>query len=239
VSVADPATALDPGPAPAVTEHGEPPPAQSTGGTVDAGEAHDAGVDSGKTSTPTQDSGPAPTTGTKPAAGEVLISEIMYNPSGSEPDGEWIEVYNASTGARTLTGLTLRDGAGRVHSIGGNVVLAAGQYGVLVRSRTAATAAKIPAAAIVYEYGAGQTPTTGILLANGTTGSVALLNGSTTITSAMYGSMFSGQTTTGRSVQLKVLTQSAQQTASSWCVSATAWAAGAEMGTPGAASDCP
>jgi hypothetical protein len=163
----------------------------------------------------------------------------MYNPSGSEPDTEWIEVYNAASGPRTLTGLTLRDGGGRTHTIAGAVVIAAGRYGVLARTITGATAAKIPAASVLYEYGAGGTPTTGVLLGNGSTGSIALLNASTTLASVSYGAFFGSQTVIGRSAQLKVLSTSAASNAASWCLSGTVWATGADRGTPGAASDCP
>lgn len=30
-----------------------------------------------------------------PGPGYLLITEVMYNPSGLEPDGEWVEIYNA------------------------------------------------------------------------------------------------------------------------------------------------
>lgn len=34
---------------------------------------------------------PTPT----PGPGYLLITEVMYDPSGKEPDGEWVEIYNA------------------------------------------------------------------------------------------------------------------------------------------------
>ncbi len=30
-----------------------------------------------------------------PPPGRVVISEVLFDPSGSEPDGEWIEIYNS------------------------------------------------------------------------------------------------------------------------------------------------
>jgi hypothetical protein len=48
--------------------------------------------------TPTQTNTPTstPTPTTTPTHGWLLISEVMYDPFSVEPDGEWIELYNAS-----------------------------------------------------------------------------------------------------------------------------------------------
>jgi hypothetical protein len=240
VSVSDPFPVLPADPTTSPPEATEPPPAATASGAPDAGPlVADGGRSDAARQQPADGGGNQPPAAPKPAAGEVLVTEVMYNPSGTEPDAEWIEVYNAASGPRTLTGLVLRDGGGRTHTIGGSVVLAAGRYAVLARSTAAATAAKVPASAIVYEYGAGQQPQAGILLANGATGAIALLNGSATIATATYGSFFGSQAVTGRSVQLKVLTASAATNAASWCLSSTVWATGADRGTPGAGSDCP
>ncbi len=176
-------------------------------------------------------------TAVKPAAGDVLISEVMYNPSGVEPDSEWIEIANISTGPRTLTGLTLKDGGDRTHLIEANVVVAPGAFVVLARSTAGAAAAKVPATAVGYEYGAGLGSTSGIILANGAAGSIALLDGSKVLVRADYGAFTLA--TEGKSVQLATLTVAASTKAASWCVSEKRWATGAEMGTPGAAPDCP
>ena len=41
----------------------------------------------------------------------------MYDASGAEPDGEWFELYNKASSARSLAGLTLVDGGNRTHTI--------------------------------------------------------------------------------------------------------------------------
>ncbi len=46
------------------------------------------------TSTPTQT--PTPTPLPTPFEGLLLISEVLYDPTGTEPAAEWIEIYNAS-----------------------------------------------------------------------------------------------------------------------------------------------
>lgn len=43
---------------------------------------------------------PTPTPQPTPSGGWLLISEVLYDPTGAEPDGEWIELYN--TGDATI-----------------------------------------------------------------------------------------------------------------------------------------
>jgi hypothetical protein len=48
-----------------------------------------------------------------PAAGEVVISEIMQNPSAQlDSDGEWFELYNASSATLDLTGCRVISSSG-------------------------------------------------------------------------------------------------------------------------------
>jgi hypothetical protein len=181
---------------------------------------------------------PPPPSDPKPAAGEVIITEVMFNPSTTEPDTEWFELYNTASATRTLTGLTLVDSGGRTANVGGSVTIGAGKYVVFARLKASATTAGVPAAAIVYEYGAGVASAGGILLTNGTTGSIAVKDGATAIAQVTYGGF--GLTASGASVQLKgPLTAAAESVKADWCQSANAFAVGKDKGTPGAASDCP
>ncbi|MEM8860248.1 MAG: Calx-beta domain-containing protein, partial [Chloroflexota bacterium] len=43
------------------------------------------------------------------ASPNLIITEIMHNPSSSEPDWEWIEVYNAGAGTVDLSGFVVDD----------------------------------------------------------------------------------------------------------------------------------
>ncbi len=171
-----------------------------------------------------------------PTAGQVLISEVMYNPSGAEPDNEWLEVTNVTTASKNLSGLVLKDGGSHTHTISGSVVVAPGAYVVLARSRAAAVAAKVPTASIVYEYG-GTVATAGIQLGNGTTGAIGLYNGTTLIGGANYGALLSSAS--AQSIELKTLTAAASTTAAGWCLAHATWVTGSDKGTPGAANDCP
>jgi len=163
----------------------------------------------------------------------------MYDPFGTEPDSEWFELHNTASAARSLGGLVIADGAGRTHTIASSTTIAAGAYLVLVRSKTAATTAKIPNVASTYEYGEGLPSNAGVQLANGSTGALYLKNGGTVVAQADYGGWFS--MSGGSSIELKSGSYSyaASQSSAGWCVAATAWTSGSDKGTPGAASDCP
>ncbi len=66
-------------------------------------------------------------------APQLVISEIMYNPSSAEDDWEWIEVYNAGAVAVDLAGFVIDDNNGVAHTVaniaGGTI--AAGASAVL------------------------------------------------------------------------------------------------------------
>lgn len=173
----------------------------------------------------------------KPASGEILITEVMYSTFTPEPASEWIELYSKATTVRALTGLTLKDGGGRTHVIAAGLTIAPSTYVILARNKTAAIAAKVPASAIVYEYGTGLPDNAGIVLANGTTGGISLLDGTTTLVSVPYGPWFSQSG--GSSIELKALSAAQESTSAGWCLALNGWTTGSEKGTPGAASDCP
>lgn len=168
------------------------------------------------------------------SAGDLLISEVMYNPSGSEPNAEWIEIHNPGTVARSLLGLTLFDSAARTHTIAGNVMVAPGAYVVLVRKLADSG---VPAAKVAYEYGLGVAAGSGIQLTNSNSGFVQLRDGATLVAESKYGAF--GVGAEGASGQLKVVTFPGSQVAQNWCTSGKPWLPGADKGTPGEASDCP
>ena len=209
----------------------------SDGGETDAGEA---GVDGGEDA---GDSGSS--TAIKPAQGDVVISEVMYNPSAAaETDAEWIELYNTTAEPRLLGGLVLKDGADRTHTIRPGLVIAPGAYVVLASTQAGVTAANVPAGVIVYDYNTGVPTTDKVQLSNNTNGKVSLLDGATEIARANYGpttgngGLGLSSADNGQSIQLKTLTYAAAGLKASWCYSPNVWVAGSDKGTPGAASDC-
>jgi hypothetical protein len=44
-----------------------------------------------------------------PAIPRPLITEVLYNPAGYEPDGEWFELYNAGGVTLDLYGYKIGD----------------------------------------------------------------------------------------------------------------------------------
>ncbi|MEK9185558.1 MAG: lamin tail domain-containing protein, partial [Patescibacteria group bacterium] len=78
------------------------------------------------------------------AAGEVLISEIMYDLSGSDADREWIEIYNSGSGPVTIiegsgdNSWRFNDGSNHILTlIQGSLVISPGGVAVFVSTSTA------------------------------------------------------------------------------------------------------
>lgn len=90
------------------------------------------------TPTPTVTATPRPT----PAEAWLLISEVLYDPTGSEPEAEWIEVYNAGGAEAGLSGYKLGDeetagGGEGMYRFPISATLAAGQVIVIASSAEA------------------------------------------------------------------------------------------------------
>ncbi len=78
-------------------------------------------------------------TGTALAAGELLVTEIMYNSSEAE-DVEWIELYNNTAGTLDLTGWYVLDDNATHTPMPLSGTLAAGAVRLLVGNETLFTA---------------------------------------------------------------------------------------------------
>lgn len=61
---------------------------------------------------------------------EPILTEVLANPNGPEPDAEWVEIYNPSTVPRSLEGYRLHDSAGMTELP--PVLLPAGGFGLVV-----------------------------------------------------------------------------------------------------------
>ncbi len=72
--------------------------------------------------------------------GDLVISEVMANPSAvSDTYGEWFEVYNLTGNPLDLTGLTLSDDGGDLHTIDNGGPLIIDPYAYLVFGRNGDT----------------------------------------------------------------------------------------------------
>jgi hypothetical protein len=175
----------------------------------------------------------------QPVPGDLLITEVMFYPSGPEPQCEWFEVYNLADGPRLLSGLTIQDGYPRTHVIAATpaVVVPPSAYVVLVRNQVAAVDELVPPSSIVYEYGAGQPAGQGVELENGTTGDLSLWSGGTLLADIPYGPW--GMASLGQSIELAGLVTTGNDQPGAWCLAQYSWASGSDNGTPGAPNDCP
>lgn len=82
-----------------------------------------------------------------PPAARFILTEVLADPLGSEPQAEWVEVMNAGTSAGSLGGLFLWD-SGRGVPLP-DVVLGPGEVGLIVRSDFSFSSDVIPDAASV------------------------------------------------------------------------------------------
>lgn len=165
------------------------------------------------------------------AYGELLITEIMNNPSAlSDTEGEWFEIYNISDHAVNLQNLILgRDDANR-HIITDPIELPPASYFVFERNALATDASN------GYIYG------TGILLPN--TGAVLSIynEGTETVPGALIFSVNYGGDNfpaySGASISLNpaMINAADAMLGTSWCASTSVYSTG-DFGTPGVDND--
>jgi hypothetical protein len=174
-----------------------------------------------------------------PRPGDVLITEVMFDPSGNQPLAEWFEVYNAAPTPERLDGLTIRDGYPHEQLVAAAlpVVVPPQGYAVLVRDRAVAESGQVPSASILYDYGGGLPADQGIILANGAAGDLSLWDGATLLADVPYGPWSLDYY--GASIELAALRYEASNQEWAWCAAPNAWGAATDFGTPGAPNDCP
>jgi len=165
------------------------------------------------------------------AYGDLLISEIMYDPSSlSDTEGEWFEVYNNSHQIISLQNLVLgRDDANR-HTITDPIDLHPGDYLVLERNEAATSASSS------YLYGSDiLLPNTGALLSIFNEGTES--NPGSLIFSVNYGDI-NFPDGSGSSIALSPERMNTAEAVlgSSWCLSSSAFSSG-DLGTPGGIND--
>ena len=165
------------------------------------------------------------------AYGDLLITEIMYNPTSlSDTEGEWFEIYNNSDQTLDLQNLILgRDDANR-HTIVDQLELLPGDYLVFERSDTATLATNS------FIFGSDLLlPNTGAVLAifnEGTESDPGAL-----IFSVDYSDP-SFPDGSGASISLNPESLNAANAilGTSWCISSSAYYTG-DLGTPGVIND--
>lgn len=165
------------------------------------------------------------------AYGELLITEVMYNPSAlSDTEGEWFEIYNHSEHVINLQYLVLGRDDANSHIIADPVELSPGEYLILSRTGQATNATNR------YVYGSD------ILLPN--TGAVLSLynQGPGTDPGALIFAVDYGADNfpdgAGASISLSpdLINATDAILGASWCLSTSAYNTG-DLGTPGAGND--
>ena len=163
--------------------------------------------------------------------GELLITEIMYDPSAlSDTNGEWFEIYNNSDDTINLHNLVLgRDDTNR-HLITDSIELSPATYFVLIRTELATDATNS------YMYGSDLTlSNTGAVLSifnEGTETDPGAL-----IFSVNYGSEnFPDNSGASISLSPNLINAADAILGTSWCTSTSVFSTG-DLGTPGLIND--
>jgi len=163
-------------------------------------------------------------------SGELLITEIMYDPTAqTDAVGEWVEIYNNTNRALNLKNLVIRKNDSESHIITDSISLLPGVYWVLARAESAVAGNK-------YIYGTDITlNNTGAVLSvsnfgtDGTDGTV--------VCSVNYGADgFPAASGASISLDPGSLNATDAETGTSWCVSSSNYDTG-DKGTPWAVND--
>jgi hypothetical protein len=168
-----------------------------------------------------------------PAAGQLVITEIMNNPSAvSDTAGEWFEVRNITALPLSLDGLRVEDDGGSGFDIPQAAGLTIDPLGVLVLGRNDDPAAN-GGAPVDYAYG-------GFSLTNGADEIVIRL-GATIIDRVAYdgGLVFPDPTGASMSLDPSAIDAGANDFGFNWCEGQTPFGDG-DAGTPGVDNEpCP
>ncbi|MBI2374185.1 MAG: right-handed parallel beta-helix repeat-containing protein [Deltaproteobacteria bacterium] len=161
--------------------------------------------------------------------GDLVVTEIMANPTGSETQREWLEIYNASLRPIDLAGLELADEGtdSRILASASPIVVPPGEYFVLGRSADVSLNGGVTVD-LVY---------TGFFLAN-TADEILILAGPTLVDRVGYDTAGTFPAQEGHSMSLEPgsIDFASNDDGASWCP-ATTQLGGGDFGTPGAAND--
>jgi len=169
-----------------------------------------------------------------PQAGDIIVSEIMQNPSAVDDNlGEWFEVYNTSNVDIDLEGWTISDLGADNHTIsnGGPLILASNQYLVFGINANSSTNGGLT---VDYEYSS-------LILSNGDDEIILTcdpLGAVVGIDTVAYdgGPIYPDPTGASMSLNPSNLGGVDNNVGMNWCESTTPYGNG-DFGTPGSAND--
>jgi hypothetical protein len=162
--------------------------------------------------------------------GDILISEIMYDPDSLEDSaGEWFEIYNNTNAPVDIHQLVIRKNGTEQHIVNSSIIIAAHAYYALARTENAF-------AGIKYVYGSS-------ISLNNTGANLTLYNYGTdgsdgSVICAINYAADEFPTARGASICLSpaLLNYTDAQAGDSWCVSVTPYNT-EDLGTPGSQND--
>jgi predicted extracellular nuclease len=165
------------------------------------------------------------------APGEVIVNEIMQNPAAvGDSAGEWFELYNTTGADIDINSWTIADNDIDSHTIdnGGPLLIPAGGYLVLGNNTDSGTNGGVP---VAYSYGSNW------FLSNGADEVILFDASMVEIDRVEYDGGPNFPDPTGASMAL-IDPALDNNVGANWCTSVTPLPGG-DLGTPGAANDCP
>lgn len=164
----------------------------------------------------------------KPAPGQLVITEVMADPAGTDTSKEWFEITNTGWTAFDLNELGLK-GTGSTPSVihsSSCISIASGGFGLLARSSNSAVNGMLPPVDATF----------GFSLVN-TAGSVSVLDGATVLDTATWTSAVSGASS---ALDPSHFTSDANDIAANWCPGTAPYGDNTSKGTPKAMNaSCP
>ncbi|MEQ9499147.1 MAG: PKD domain-containing protein [Deltaproteobacteria bacterium] len=161
--------------------------------------------------------------------GDLVVTEVMNDPTGSETDREWFELYNTTSSPIDIDGFTFTDLGTDSFTVngGGPVVVPAGGYLVLGRNDDTAANGGVT---VGYVY-------SGMALSNNDD-EIIISAGPTEVDRVVYDAGATFPNTPGATISLDPdqLDYTSNDDGASWCV-ATSQLASGDFGTPGARND--
>lgn len=162
------------------------------------------------------------------APGDLLITEIMYNPSAlSDAEGEWFEVYNNSVKTLNLIDLVIRRGSNNdLHRISSDLIISPSEYVVLAISGLATDNVDYPYGPAISLTNTGYELFINEYGTDGTDGTV--------ICSVDYSAVNFNTGLNGSSLQLDPSVTNVEDARDglNWCAGTTPYSTG-DNGTPG------
>jgi len=155
--------------------------------------------------------------------GDVIITEIMQNPSGSDTYKEWFEIYNTTNSPIDLSGCVIRDNSSNTHTIV-SLVAPANDYTVLARNGDLALNGGVTEDYVYLGFTLNNTSDQIILTCNSVEIDRVEYDGGLNFPNPDGASMVLGNVNLDNNV------------GSNWCTSTTPFGAG-DKGTPGTAND--